>query len=440
MKFRRYSTMVACFILVLFCSSAALTFAQDDVTQLVERYADIPQSRTEDGAFVLGDPDAPITIIVFEDFLCPHCQTYEETTIQPLISEYVETGQAQLEFRFFPVIHPDYSLLLARLTECADTVEEGLFWPARDILFQLASTEQITADVASTLAEQLDISKSRLSSCADEASQVETDFQYGQDLGVMGTPAVQIRYGDDEPTWITIGGVTYDRGSVPFEVLEAVITGDEDFELATPEVAIPSLLDETLLHDENLLSDEECTAPCWRGITPGETDWNEALTILEDDPDFTDPQVQESPDNPLIRQAAWQEIDGAPCCQMLTDNGETVSAVFLRLAPTFTLGEVIEVYGEPAYVLGIPYTDDEAIINLIFPDIQTVIYAFVAGTETGELSERSEIIAALFMTEKDMALLTTTNNLHAWEGYQSYQDYERGEFEVTPSVTLTPTP
>ena len=33
-----------------------------------------------------------------------------------------------------------------------------------------------------------------------------------------------------------------------------------------------------------------------------------------------------------------------------------------------------------------------------------------------------------------------TTELHRWEGYGSYSDYMEGEWEVTPSVTLTPTP
>jgi hypothetical protein len=202
----------------------------------------------------------------------------------------------------------------------------------------------------------------------------------------------------------------------------------------------PPLRDDTLLHDENLFSNEEpCAVPCWRGITPGETAWGDALTIIEDAEGFTDPQVQESPDNPSIRQAAWQETDGAPCCQMLTEDGETVSAIFLRTAPQLTMADLVEQQGEPEYVLGIPYTDTEAIMNLIYPDVRMVVYAFVAGAAEGELSESSEIIAVLYLTEKDMDLLTQTNNLHTWDGFQSYKAYEDGEFEVTPSVTLTPT-
>gem|GEM_PF-6126817 len=53
-------------------------FAQDTETEptISEIFASLPQSRTEDGGFVVGKPEAPITIVEFVDYACPHCQTY----------------------------------------------------------------------------------------------------------------------------------------------------------------------------------------------------------------------------------------------------------------------------------------------------------------------------------------------------------------------------
>jgi hypothetical protein len=113
--------------------------------------------------------------------------------------------------------------------------------------------------------------------------------------------------------------------------------------------------------------------------------------------------------------------------------------MFLRTAPNMTLGEVIDAKGEPAYLIGSPFSEDQAVINLIYPNVPMVLYAFVEGT-TGTLSENSEIIGMLYLKQSDMDLLMQTSELQAWEGYQSYQAYEESELEITPSVTLTPTP
>jgi protein-disulfide isomerase len=41
---------------------------------LSEIFARLPQTRTADGGFVVGAADAPITIVEFADYACPHCQ------------------------------------------------------------------------------------------------------------------------------------------------------------------------------------------------------------------------------------------------------------------------------------------------------------------------------------------------------------------------------
>jgi hypothetical protein len=205
----------------------------------------------------------------------------------------------------------------------------------------------------------------------------------------------------------------------------------------------PELRDSNLLQDTSLATGDPCAAPCWRGITPGETSWSDARTILEDDPTLENLQVQTDEEGGTdAAAAAWSQRGGAECCQAFTEDGETVSILFLRTAPTVTVGEVIDAHGDPTYAVGSPFSDTQAIINLIYPNIPMVVYAFVPGT-TGELAAGNEIIGALYMTQKDMDLLTTTSNLHTWEGYNAYSVY-RGEedapFDITPSVTLTPTP
>jgi len=47
-----------------------------------------------------------------------------------------------------------------------------------------------------------------------------------------------------------------------------------------------NLLDETKLQDTSLLSGEPCEAPCWNGITPGETSYTDAWLLLESDERF----------------------------------------------------------------------------------------------------------------------------------------------------------
>jgi hypothetical protein len=202
----------------------------------------------------------------------------------------------------------------------------------------------------------------------------------------------------------------------------------------------PVLRNDKLLHDDSLLTGEPCEAPCWRGITPGETAWRDALDILEVESDLTLDPVQDAPDSEAIG-VQWKETEGELCCLMISEDGETVTAISLQTAPDLTVGEVFEIHEEPTYALGGEITEDQAIVNLIYPDVPMVVVAFVAG-KTGELSESSEVIAVSYLTPANMELAIQTNSLHNWDGFQPFSVYaadaEAAEFEVTPSITLTP--
>lgn len=204
---------------------------------------------------------------------------------------------------------------------------------------------------------------------------------------------------------------------------------------ATPEPA-PRLQSEAFLNDDSLLTGEPCAAPCWRGITPGETAWEEAISILEADETLGDIRTQQSESSAALA-ADFGEVEGDICCQLFSEGGATVEVLFLRFVPGTTLGDVIEVHGEPTYLIGSPFSEDQAIMNLLYPDVPMVLYAFVEGT-TGALSEDSPILGVLYTTPGEMESVLRTSALHAWEGYATYQDYESGVYELTPDPAFTP--
>lgn len=201
----------------------------------------------------------------------------------------------------------------------------------------------------------------------------------------------------------------------------------------------PELRNAALLKDESLITGEPCGAPCFRGITPGETAWNNALTIIEDDAQFTNVQTQQAEDSDLV-QAAWQDGEGQLCCQMISEDGQTVSGIFLLTAPTMTAADVIRAHGEPSYLTGTEFTEDQAVVNLFYPDVPMIVYVFIAGIENGVLGENSEVVGAVYLTADQMELFQQTLNLYRWDGFKAYSEYAAADFDVTPSVTLTPTP
>jgi len=73
-------------------------FAIEGAGEVQELIAGIPQLGDR-----LGAADAPITIDVFNDIQCTRCADYQLEVIDPLISDHVRTGEAQMIFRHYPL-------------------------------------------------------------------------------------------------------------------------------------------------------------------------------------------------------------------------------------------------------------------------------------------------------------------------------------------------
>src|SRR4051812_20633251 len=62
------------------------------------RAADAPAT-----AHVLGNAEAPITIIEYASLTCPHCAEFDKTVLPQLKTTYIDTGKAKLIYRDFPL-------------------------------------------------------------------------------------------------------------------------------------------------------------------------------------------------------------------------------------------------------------------------------------------------------------------------------------------------
>jgi protein-disulfide isomerase len=156
----------------------------------------VEMGRTADGGHFIGSPNAPVTIVAFEDFLCPHCQTYKPT-VNRIIEELVMTGKAKFEFRFLPT-QGARSIYAFALAECAGEMVEGGFWVAHDELFASASSGGTSETALRTsITDNLSISAAELIECTTQANQVNVDQRLAQQNGISSTPSLRIRYGDD---------------------------------------------------------------------------------------------------------------------------------------------------------------------------------------------------------------------------------------------------
>jgi protein-disulfide isomerase len=136
---------------------------------------------------VLGDPNAPVTIVSFEDYQCPFCGRAHTQSFPQIKSNYIDTGKVKYVFRDFPLsFHPN-AQPAAEASECAD--EQGKFWEYHDALY--ANQQTLSPSLYTKLAGDLGLDVDQFTSCFDSGKyreEVQADFQYGGSVGVSGTP------------------------------------------------------------------------------------------------------------------------------------------------------------------------------------------------------------------------------------------------------------
>lgn len=226
----------------------------------------------------------------------------------------------------------------------------------------------------------------------------------------------------------------------------------------------PNLRDDSMMHDREMVAqDPICDTPCWRTITPGRTKWDDAIEYLnslvwslEENTSgiIAELEVEDLEDTEEITSIATfrpvrsRQI-GALCCQLFTRTGEYVDVLIIQVAPSqrlgMTVGAFIEKYGPPAYLVGSVYErdDQQALMNMIYPDIPMVIYAYVDQGAEGELRDRNEVIGFMLMTYEEMNTILGSNNLHVYEGnapFSVYTSEDDADFELRVGDTNSWTP
>ena len=99
---------------------------------------------TEDD-FVVGDKNAPVTIIEYASLSCSHCADFHNNTLDDLIKEYVDTGKARIVFRDFPFNYP--ALLGSMVLRC---IPEDVRYDYMNALFQLQQKWVVRENAKST--------------------------------------------------------------------------------------------------------------------------------------------------------------------------------------------------------------------------------------------------------------------------------------------------
>ncbi len=187
----KYSTFVLAALLIItlfyFMGNRSTSGSTGNVVQqLPGKQAAVTVSEDDDA--ILGDKDAPVTIIEFSDYECPFCGRHFQQTYPRIKANYIETGKVKLVFRDFPLSFHPTALPAAIAAECVR--EKGgneAYWKMHDLIYQ--NQQELSVVNLKKWAQSIGYD---IGSCLDSKKyekEVQKDMADGSNAGVSGTPA-----------------------------------------------------------------------------------------------------------------------------------------------------------------------------------------------------------------------------------------------------------
>lgn len=163
-----------------------------EVTRLdPERAQKIEADLLGNEARVIGNPNAPITIIEFADALCAMCrQTYPE--VKKLMEE--SGGKIRLAFRHYPLYRkPEHAMALPVAMVAEYAADKGKFWKFLDLAFAGNSESVQTLDGIYDLAREAGLNYNEVKNLIEGQDEklldrVEADIHKANELGIKSTP------------------------------------------------------------------------------------------------------------------------------------------------------------------------------------------------------------------------------------------------------------
>ena len=170
----------------------------------------------DNGSPMLGNPDAPVTLVEFGDYQCHFCNVYYQNTEHVIYENYVMTGKVNVIFKDYTIIGPD-STTAALGAHCAG--EQGKFWEYHNTLYDNWNGENngwAGQENIFRFAEQIELNMEEFIECNIDKRYEQKISKSSNDamtLGVTGTPAFYVISANSQK-------VEFISGAQPYEVFE----------------------------------------------------------------------------------------------------------------------------------------------------------------------------------------------------------------------------
>jgi len=186
---------------VLALGAGWMTTRPDPVTGLLPGAA---HAQSADGALpavtemVLGDPNAPVEVIEYASYTCPHCASFHANQYKSLKANYIDEGRIRFVYREVYFDRP--GLWASMIARCSD--DANFFFAFSEVLYAeqrnwLASGDPgIIIEELRRLAKTSGLDDATLDACLSDAAKAEALFTWYQENaerdGVTGTPSFLI--------------------------------------------------------------------------------------------------------------------------------------------------------------------------------------------------------------------------------------------------------
>ncbi|HEX5396329.1 MAG TPA: thioredoxin domain-containing protein [Candidatus Limnocylindria bacterium] len=211
------------------CGGAGETTVASGPTAASSALSDFGISTIPQASLTLGAPGAPLTINLYQNFLCPHCRDFALDMFPQLIADYVATGKVDVVFHD-AAFGGGPANVAHEAAHCA--ADQGKFWPAYFALYQAYSDDSATytnARMESAL-EPIGVDNGKLASCLEshqhlaEVEAATTAFQQLADNNAAYASALATVTAAQGPAipMLDVGG-TYLTAPEDYETVKAAI-------------------------------------------------------------------------------------------------------------------------------------------------------------------------------------------------------------------------
>ncbi len=166
----------------------------------------------ENGSHIIGDPNAPITILEWGDYQCTYCYKFHQSTLNTINENFIKTGKVKLVFKDYPLNGPD-SILAAEASHCAQ--DQKKYWEYHDELYKNWGGERtgwITRESLNQFGNTINLDMDHFNTCLNEhkyKDKVISMYEFGKEIGIDATPSFLVF--DDQK-------IVKIRGNQPLEV------------------------------------------------------------------------------------------------------------------------------------------------------------------------------------------------------------------------------